>query len=304
MYNFLQWMRRWACTLSEKQAKAWGVRLGRLFWYVMPAHRRRLAIENIIYAGVTEDPKEAERIAKESALRFGPMTLDMLRFPLYRDGKISRRVRLENTEFLDELEKSGQGCVLAASHSGNWEMLGAAIGQRYSRVVAVGFRQNSEGFDRFIRESRTMMGEKVVYPQNMREILRLLDDGAFVALLYDQDNRQGILAPLFDTMVLSVTGPAVISRSRKVPIVTVQVYEDGENYRGVIGDPVYTDQEKDKKTAIWEMTAHLNQVLQERILAQPKDWFWLHNRWKWTRRIYGEPKTLTRESKPLEQGGE
>ena len=32
----------------------------------------------------------------------------------------------------------------------------------------------------------------------------------------------------------------------------------------------------------------LNEFIEDYIRRYPEDWFWLHNRWKWTRRFYGE----------------
>ena len=34
--------------------------------------------------------------------------------------------------------------------------------------------------------------------------------------------------------------------------------------------------------------ALLNEFIEDYIRRYPEDWFWLHNRWKWTRRFYGE----------------
>lgn len=301
MYGFLQLIRRWACTLSPAAAKRWGERLGRFFWWIVPKRRKRLAIDNILFAGLTSDPQEAARIAKASALRFGPMALDVMRFPIWRDGKITERVTLEQTDFLDELYAQGKGCILATSHCGNWEIFGGAVGTRYpGRVVAVGFQQADAAFDRFIRESRSMLGQTVIYPQNMRQIMRLLDEGKFIALLYDQDTQHGgILAPLFDTYAVTVTGPAVLSYSRNVPIVQAHIRQDGERYIGAFEAPLYTRKDVPKKQAIAEMTAILNESLAERVRRQPEEWFWMHNRWKWTRRHYGDPKQITADTPPL-----
>ena len=32
----------------------------------------------------------------------------------------------------------------------------------------------------------------------------------------------------------------------------------------------------------------LNEWVEDYIRRYPEDWFWLHNRWKWTRRFYGD----------------
>lgn len=301
MYRFLQWARRWACRLSPAAARRWGARLGQFFWLVVPKRRKKLAVENILFAGITTDSQEANRIAKASAVRFGSMALDVLRFPLWRDGRITARVTLMQTDFLDQLYANGTGCVLATSHCGNWEIFGGAVASRYpGRVVAVGFQQADASFDRFIRESRAMLGQTVIYPQNMRQIMRLLDEGKFIALLYDQDiQRGGILAPLFDTYAVTVTGPAVLSYSRRVPIVQAHIHEEGDHYVGVFEPPIYTRTDLPKKEAIAEMTATLNNALTEQVRTHPETWFWLHNRWKWTRRNYGDPKQIKADAAPL-----
>ena len=43
------------------------------------------------------------------------------------------------------------------------------------------------------------------------------------------------------------------------------------------------------------MTDTLNAILAERVSERPADWFWIHNRWKWTKRIYGDPHDLWRK---------
>ncbi len=297
MYGWLCRLSRWACGLSPAAAARWGRWLGRLFWLLVPPHRKRLARDNIRLAGIATDPTEIARIARESALRFGPLAMEVFRFPVTAAEDLPARIVFEHTEAVDAVEAAGIGCIFAASHAGPWEVLGAAVASRYSRLVAVGQHQADEGFDRFIREARERVGQTTVYSRSMRDILRLLDDGNKIALLCDQDGgSSGILSPLLGTVALTVTGPAVLSYSRRVPIIPVDIYADSDRYRVVFGEAVYTRRDIDKRAAIAEMTAYLNECLSRRVRAVPEDWFWLHNRWKWTRRLYGDPLTLTTTS--------
>lgn len=81
-YRLLKMLGWAACRLSPSGADAMGRGLGRFFWTFVPPKRKKLAVENIIRAGVTKDRKEAEQIARSSSLRFGPLGISMFRFPL------------------------------------------------------------------------------------------------------------------------------------------------------------------------------------------------------------------------------
>ena len=74
----LSWL---CCHVSDDTASKIGRHLGNFFWFAVPKRRKQLAVQNILRAGITEDSQEAHRIAKESAVRFGPLAVSMCRFP-------------------------------------------------------------------------------------------------------------------------------------------------------------------------------------------------------------------------------
>jgi KDO2-lipid IV(A) lauroyltransferase len=49
--------------------------------------------------------------------------------------------------------------------------------------------------------------------------------------------------------------------------------------------PFWTDSELPKKEAVLKMTSLINSRLEKWIRTYPEEWFWLHNRWKWTDRL-------------------
>lgn len=289
-YALMKGLSRLACRLSPAGAEKMGSFLGRFFWAAVPPKRKRLAVANILRAGITEDRQEAENIAKASALRFGPLSVQMLRFPLLSKDNIRLHVTVEGTEYLDELKEKGEGCILAANHCGNWEMEGAAMALLGYPILAVGMKQKNAEFDRFIREYRTMVGQKVEYKTGVRDMYRRLKEGWFIGLLCDQDpGHTGILSPLFGEATLTPTGPAHFSLLCHVPVMTIFIHQTGrESYHIAIGKPLQADRTKNKKEAVQELTDQINQKLEEWIRRYPEEWFWLHNRWKWTDRLAGK----------------
>lgn len=266
--------------------------LGVFFWMLVPPKRKKLAINNIIRCGITDNEKEASRISKAAAVRFGDIGVSMFHFPLLNQDNIKKYVTIEGKEKLDAIKESKKGCILAATHCGNWELEGAALALYGYPLLSVAMKQKNKGFDQFLCEYRSMPGQTVEYKTGVRDMLRRLKQGYFIGLLCDQDpGDTGILSDFMGQKTLTPTGPAHFSLLCKLPVMTALIHKDGPfHYTIVIGDPIEADAGLDKKEAIQNVTDKINIRLEEWIRKYPEEWFWLHNRWKWTDRFYPELK--------------
>ena len=144
------------------------------------------------------DEREAERIAKASTVRFGPMLFEVLRFPLIK-RRIADYVRIEGLEKLQQCLSDGKGAVIAAAHSGNWELMGGAFAMAGIPLVGVAMKQKSSGSDRFINEYRSLIGMHITYKTGVREMFDMLKKGWAIGLIMDQDTNRhdGILLDFF-----------------------------------------------------------------------------------------------------------
>ena len=291
-YWILKRLSRHICGLSSADAEVWGRRLGRLVWACVPPKRKRLAVSNILRAGVAETEGEALRIARESAMRFGPMAVSMFRFPLLSHENISDFVTITGIEKLEALKAEGKGCILAATHCGNWELEGAAIALHGFPLLSVAMKQKNEEFDRFITEYRSMPGQVIEYKTGVRDMLRRLKEGYFVGLLCDQDpGEAGILSPFLGQKTLTATGPAHFACLTGLPVMTALIHKTGaETYEIIVEDPIEATPGVSKKEAIAEITDRINARLEAWIRRYPDEWFWLHNRWKSTDRLHPEER--------------
>lgn len=125
-------------------------------------------------------------------------------------------------------------------------------------------------------------------------MLRRLKEGYFVGLLCDQDpGDTGILSDFFGEKTLTATGPAHFSMLCKLPVMTALIHQTGPfRFEIIIGDPITPDEGLSKKEAIQNITDKINERLEAWIREYPEEWFWLHNRWKWTDRLHPELKAL------------
>ena len=125
-------------------------------------------------------------------------------------------------------------------------------------------------------------------------MLRRLKEGYFVGLLCDQDpGNTGILSELFGQKTLTPTGPAHFSVMTGLPVVTLFIHQtDTFKYEIIVGDPILADSGLKKKEAVQKITDTLNKKLETWISTYPEEWFWMHNRWKWTDRLHPELKEI------------
>lgn len=291
-YHLLKGLSHICCRLSPEGAERMGRALGRFFWCLVPPRRKRLAVSNILRSGITRDRQEAERIARESAVRFGGLGVSMFRFPLLTKDNIKNHVTIVGKEKLDAAKAAGRGAILAATHCGNWEMEGAALALYGYPLLSVAMKQKNEEFDRFITEYRSLPGQTVEYKTGVRDMLRRLKEGYFVGLLCDQDpGNTGLLSPFMGQRTLTATGPAHFALLCRLPVFVVLIHRTGpEQYTIYVEDPITADEGAPKKEAIQQITDRVNARLEAWIRKYPEEWFWLHNRWKWTDYFHPEEK--------------
>lgn len=270
-----------ACLLPRRACEWLGRGLGNFAWLVVPKKRKVLARTQIMKCLGT-DAAEATRIAKASTVRFGPMLFEVLRFPIIKKNP-QEYVRIEGLEKLQQGMAEGKGAIIAAAHSGNWELMGGAFAMAGIPLVGVAMKQKSSGADRFINEYRTMIGMHITYKTGVREMFAMLRKGWAIGLIMDQDTNRhdGVILDFFGQPTNCTPGAASMARFQDVPIFTSFMHR-GENGRHtlIVEGPFYVEKTKDKREDVRRMTQQLTKAIEDHVRKYPEEWFWLHDRWK------------------------
>jgi KDO2-lipid IV(A) lauroyltransferase len=240
-----------------------------------------MAIDNICRS-LKMDEQQAYALAKASAVRFGPMFMEVLHMPCLTKDNIGQYVKINGREHLDAALKLGRGAVLATAHTGNWELLGASLAMHGFPLVAVVQRQTNAAMDSFINEYRTKVGMHVTYKQGVREMVKLLCAGKIIGLIMDQDNhRDGVFVEFFSRLASTPQGAAALGRLNNAPIVPAFITANPDGTHTAIIHPyVIVEKTADRGEDIRITTQHLTQIIENHIKQHPHEWFWLHNRWK------------------------
>lgn len=299
MYTLMKCLSFFVCHVPFSVRRAFGTFIGWFFWTFVPKKRKILAQTQILECGITDDPAKAMAIAKASTTRFGPMIIEVLSFPIYTKEILDEKIVFHGREYLDELKEKGGGAVFMACHAGNWELLGAYLAMSGYPLISVAQQQEDKNADAFINEYRAMMKQHVTYKTGIRDMVRFLSQGCYIGLLMDQDpGYTGIMVKFFGRDTLTADGPAKLAGLRNYPILSIFIHED-RPYHYVVealpplrpyGDGSLT--REDKKKIVYDVTQELNDRLEAHIRRYPEEWFWLHNRWKWTKR-YKEKHGIT-----------
>ena len=283
--KFLSWV---ACGFSMSVCNKLGKKLGQLTWKVVPKKRKIMAVNNIVRC-LEVSEAEAEEIAKESWVQFGPMLMEVLRYPeLLKDNRMQEYVTIDGLEYLQQAIEQGQGAVIATSHSDSWEIMGAALAQYGVPLAGVAMKQKNSAADRFILEYRELSGMHITYKSDVREMFKMIKEGWMIGLIMDQDPslRDGIIVDFFNRKTNSVTGPATLARFQNAPIFPGQIEHRPEGGHHItIYPPIYVEKTKNKQEDIQRTMQELQHILEQHIRQHPQDWFWLHDRWKSVRSI-------------------
>ena len=280
-YYLVRFLSRVVCLLPGHFCDRLGRALALALWPFLPVRRKKLAASQVAMCLGT-DERESERIAKESAVRFGPMLFEVLRFPVIV-RHMADYVEIEGREHLEGVLAQGKGAVIATGHAGNWELMGGALSQAGFPLIGVAMRQRDAAMDRFINEYRRLVGMHIIYKNDVREMFRMMKEGWVVGLLADQDTNRhdGIVLDFFGKPTNCVPGPAAMARSAGIGVIPGYITrkKDG-THKIILYAPVEVPHTKDKRADIRTAEQAVNRILEQHIREHPEEWFWLHDRWK------------------------
>ena len=281
VYRLVKMLSSVICILPDVMRRCIGKVLGEVFWLIVPRKRKNMAVNNIIM-GLSIDKPKAVSIAKQSTTRFGNMILEVLCMPNFNKDNIHNYVHFQGLEYLTEALSHGKGAIIATSHSGNWEMLGAGLTLSGFPLIGVAQKQTNAEMDQIINEYRRMSGMEVVYKSGVKDMVKVLSEGRVLAILMDQDaHSDGVMVEFFGRLASTPQGAAALGRLKGTPIVPtfITANQDG-THTVILHPPVWVERTSSRDQDILTTTQQLTTMIEEHIRSYPHEWFWLHNRWK------------------------
>ena len=206
-----------------------------------------------------------------------------------RDGmakdKVLENVRFEGAEVIEKYQNQGKNFILITGHYGNWELLSQSIAIKFDlTLVGVGRKIDSDMMDKILLKNREQFNVEMVYKQGaMKDSIRAINQGKVVGLLTDQAIRknQSIDVTFFAEKATHTPLASILSRKFDLDLIPAYICtEDYQNYTVKIYEPIKslkTDNQEEDLAILTQLQAN---VMEDVIKQNPRQWFWMHRRWK------------------------
>ena len=268
--------------------------IGDIAFFFMP-RRRRIAVNNILKAGIADTPRAARRIARASARSIALTVAESFIFPRYKDAE--SRIEFEISQAArDAIEASKCGFICYSGHFGNWE-IGAQALSRFKPVTGIARPMNNERVQALMDRKQMRADFETIDKHSGRpmDMVRALKRNRALAILSDQHAR-GDSAVVIDVLgrpAKTYPTPAVLQQLTGAPIFFTYSLRTGfMRFRIKFSEPLFYKVSKENKAAdILAATQDLSKRLEEIIRQYPEQYLWAHRRWKYAEKMAAKDLT-------------
>ena len=223
-----------------------------------------------------------DALIRASVASYARYWREAFRLPTMNQAALAERLDrvFIGAEKFDDALVGGRGAVMALPHSGNWDMAGVWLAQKYGTFTTVAERLKPESlYDRFIAY-RESLGFEVLpltggERPSMEVLAERLEANRFVCLMADRDlTRSGVQVDFFGEPTRLPAGPARLALETGAPLHPAHVYYDGDDCVVQIDDALDTS-----SGDVGVITQALADRFAVNIAAHPQDWHMLQPQW-------------------------
>ncbi len=249
--------------------------------------RRRTIIHNNLDLAFEDSLNENEK--KEIGIRafinlinttFGLMKRDKMKI-----DEVMENITFEGAEIVEKYQAEGKKFMFISGHYGNWELIGPAIAERFDlNFVVVGRKLDSEVMDTVLKESREKFNVELVYKKGaLRGCISAINKGKVIGILTDQSIRKSQSTDVIFFGHKATHSPIASVLARKFEMDIIPIYistDDYQHYTIKIYTPIKYIKTENQEEDLAILTQAQADVMESVIRENPKQWFWMHKRWK------------------------
>ena len=198
----------------------------------------------------------------------------------FRNNSKTEMIKIKGKEILDNIIKNDENVIFVSGHFDNFELMAMTLEKSGIKLAAIYRPLNNFFMNKIIeilRKKYICKNQIKKGRSNIRNLLKLFNDGHSIALMIDQRVSESIQSPFFGKDAYTTTIPAQFVKKFKCKVVPIYIErKNNVNFEVTVYKPLNFEE----KETINEITQKLNKNLEQMILLNPSKWIWSHNRWK------------------------
>ena len=256
-----------------------------LMYMLSAKHKKRIKDNLDLVFLKTLDTKEQKEIGIQAFMNLVDTVFGIVK----RDGmskeEVLRNVTFEGSDIIKEYQKEGKNFILITGHYGNWELLSQAIAINFNlTLVGVGRKIDSDIMDKILLKNREQFNVEMVYKKGaMKESIKAIKERKIMGILTDQAIRknQSIEVDFFSKKATHTPLASILARKFDLDLIPGYIStEDYIHYKVKIYEPIKSIKTDNQEEDLAILTQLQADVMEGVIRENPKQWFWMHKRWK------------------------
>lgn len=259
---------------------------GRIFYN--KAHKsRQWALENLdkVY-GKEKSETERTEIAKACFTEVIMSFFDYMAYSAVTDKKkYFNLIEVVGKEHLDTAYSRGKGVICLIPHMSSWEFAAITPPMLGYETSAASKAMKLELLEKLMVHLRGKRGMKNITREgSYQKLIEVLNRGECLILMIDQDTRvKGIFVDFLNHSAYTPLGATRLQEDTEAAIVPMALTRKSDgNYKFIIYPEIKRVVTGDLEQDRYINTLNQNNVLSEIIFKYPKQWVWMHRRWKTT----------------------
>lgn len=258
--------------------------------YYIARYRLKVVRKNLRNSFPDKSHDELKNIEKKFYHHFADLIVEVVYGYRVGDEEMRERVVFENVDLVEDLASKTHGVIAYLGHMGNWEWL-VDLNKRFLNPAMVEYnvyRQlKNPASDKMMLELRSKRGgECIEKKQLLRKLvaLRRSEHPFVVGMLSDQKPSKRssyVWTQFLNQETAFLDGSEVLAHKFGFSAVYAHIWSPKRGYYRIRFEQITDDPELMQPE---EMTKRYAELLEQNICAQPEQWLWTHNRWKWGRK--------------------
>ena len=264
--------------IGYKAASNFGFFIGKVFG---PKFRsRKTIVDNIRNYKSSLNNNEIEIIIKKMWGNYGRILAEYPYVSSFRRKKLEKYIDIEGIENLEKIKKIGKPVVFISGHFSNFELMALIIEREGIELSAVYRPLNNKFLNvimEYIRKKYICKNQIKKGLRGVKEALSYFKNGKSLAIMIDQRVSEGINSKFFGKDAFTTTIPAQFVKKFDCIIQPVHIERINDFYFKIFFD---SHLRFDKNQDLKYITDKLNLWLEGKIIKNPDQWIWTHDRWK------------------------